>query len=230
MAVLDPNAVYEVTVRGSANNQAILNVFHYQVEEPLSDPGANGTEENFLAEVKEAWDATVLPKLWVGYGVESYNLKRITGTEPVPPPGTGNRLIVPFQFAIPGTIDELGTRTGEPLPTYSAVGYRKRTPNPSRNGRGAFRLGPVMEEDTTGGNALNAGAVALFSPASLEPLRRVLITIAASFPMEMVVFSETLALLTPNTTPRLFAFEVQTIQLNPFITTQNTRKQRVGAN
>lgn len=228
MAQIESTAVYEIIVKGTASEQAVLNVIHYATEETIPVPPIP-TEEQFLAQFVENWRTAVLAVLSQIYRVESYTLKRITGTEvdPSPPPPT--RLIVPFQFGIPGGLGDFGARVGEPLPTYSAVGYRKLTSNPTRNGRGGMRLGPVLESDTTGGNALNAGALALFAVANLESIRRVLIAAVANFPMQMQVFSETLALVAPNVTPRNFSFPVSALALNPFITTQTTRKQRTGS-
>jgi hypothetical protein len=230
MAQLSNEFVYEVIARGTANSQAILNVFHYVTEDdlPVVEPGA--TEENFLQQFATNWIASVYPKLWDGYSQDQWTLRRLNSIAANPTPPPPGMVTSDFQFAVAASVLDGGDRAGEPLPTYAAVGYRKRTNNPSRNGRGAFRLGPVMEEDTTGGNALNLGAVALFNPTTLENLRRVLITGAGNFPMAMAVFSETLAVQNVGVRPRNFAFQVQTIQLNPFITTQNTRKQRVGAN
>lgn len=228
MAVIDVNAVYEVIVKGSMSNQAVVNVFHY-VDEEGSPPEPNETEENFLASFRLNWRSAVLPKVSNLYFVETYTLRRITGTEVDPDPPPPNRLIVPFAFQLPGTLDDAGDRLGEPLPTYAAAGYRKLTSNPTRNGRGSFRLGGLLEEDTTGGNALNAGALVLLAPATLEPIRIPVINPPGTRFMLMAVFSETLALVTPNVTPRNFAFAVNALALNGFVTSQVSRKQRVGS-
>lgn len=228
MALIDVNAVYEVVVKGSMQNQAVLNVFHYQDEEG-SPPEPDETEENFLSSFRASWRTAILPKASNLYFVESYTLRRIVGTEADPEPPPPTRLVVPFGFQLPGTLSDAGERIGEPLPTLAAVAYRKITGNPSRNGRGGFRLGGALEEDTVGGNALTAGAELLFAVASLEPIRVPAINPPGTRFMQMVVFSETLALVDINGTPRNFAFPVLAFSLNHFISSQTSRKQRVGS-
>lgn|SRR5918998_185947 len=221
-------SVYQITVKAEADNQPILNVFHYRDDQgvPTASPGL---AEDLLEIFQGRWQAAVIPVVHESYRVSSYILQEFTSTVPSgnPPPLPPSELVAGFQVLRGGDlIADQGALTGEPLPTYVAVGVRKFTPVPTRRFRGSFRIGPILEADSAF-NALTPAGVGRYLPVQFEPLRRIVPPAPADNAWEMIVFSETTAgLADPTGDLRPFGAPVISFATNPFLTSQVSRKRR----
>jgi hypothetical protein len=225
---LTVNQLLEVTVLGRAQGQEILNVFHYRSANPATYPPAgedlNEFSDNFLG----TWRTNILTLVSSTYNVEIYRFRSLISTVEIAPGDPPDRRVVQGDaLDVPGTVTDVGTRGGDVLPTFAALGVRKATDRAGRRYRGSFRLSPLTEADTNNNSLTTAY---LFS-ANAETATFVNTQLLGGFgdaaQLELAVFSETAALeeTPPQTNLRQFTAKVIGRVVNPFVTTQVSRKQ-----
>jgi hypothetical protein len=226
MAEVAGNKVYEITVRGVADGQAVNNVFHYITEEAIP-VGTLPTEAEFLDTFRDRWQ-NCLGSFHDSYSVQEYFMKRANrAVFPGRRPGLITHVEYDNQEVITGDAADFGTLTGDVLPTYVAVGYKKVTTSVGRSWRGNMRVGPVIEAHVDV-NLLNAAGRINWAESVFDPLKRILLPVT-SFPMLLVVFSKHSSDqigLTDNM--RQYTRPVVRWRRNNYISSQVSRKRRAS--
>lgn len=226
------NSVIQMTVLGrSAGGQQILNVFHYRDTQPGTDgPTDVGIAvDTFSDGFISAWRTNVLPLLSADYSVTTYRTTVFDSVvaNPTPPPPT--QLNVFIQNDEPGGGLDVGAKPGDTMPSFNAIGTQKLSDRAGRNFKGSFRVGTIIEADSSG-NLLTAPALAAAQPA-MEAFVTTQITYELTFIAQMAVFSRTLALASPvgNQDLRAFTAGVTGARVNAFVTSQVSRKASLSA-
>jgi len=226
---LDNNKVYEVVVRGRVDGQNVLNILHYQTDEPLGQITGDDTLENFSTRLSGVWGNAILPYVSDRYEVEEWLLSEISKTMAGNPnPSFISHIVYEHQISVLGSFADAGEVAGECLPSYAAVGFRKVTAMRGRGKRGSIRIGGIPEDYTTL-NSLNATGQAAFLVSHLDPLLDIQISAPGSVHMKLCIFQKTAAQRSAGTINlRPFTERVTNFILNPLITSQVSRKRRVG--
>lgn len=227
MAMIDSFRLYELSVKGVADGQAIVNVFHYASASGGTVWGPDSTIQ-LLSAFRTDWRTFVIPALSESYSVVSYSLRELLSTivNPTPPPPL--RIPIGVQEGLPGTLLDQGQRVGDSCPTFVAVSYRKRASISTRRTRGSFRLGTVAEADTLL-NQLSAAGEVVFDPATISGILSLEPGDPPGALMLMQIFSPTSLLERPaGSAPRGDAVEVLSIAKNNFLGSQVSRKRASG--
>lgn len=225
-------SIIEITVQGkSASGQNVVNVFHYRRPDPASFEFQNSHLQEAVEDFNAIWIQRAIPLLHQDYSYQQIMGKALIGTiaNPNPPPATV--LDVGEQFVFAHTSPQQGARTGQVLPSYCAVGVQKLSSRAGRNFRGGFRLGTIREADKVG-NEVEAGVYLPLVVTNMQAF--VIAPLTVSFdsdPWEMCVFSRTLALAAPPpfTLLKDLTAKVTGAKVNPFMTSQVSRKQSLSS-
>jgi hypothetical protein len=220
--------VLETVVFGVAEGQTILNIFHHRLAvQPTGNPDV--TIEEIAAAVRGAWRTGVVPNLSVSYQAIQYQVTAydaIEGGQGQPPAPfkvtLGQRSVVPG-----GAAGDTGARADDYAPTFVAAGLIKRTKQAGREGRGAIRLGPLAELDTSG-NLIDPGRTAALKAALVTLfVNPIAIGTSATTTIRGVVYNRTKNLLPANVTfkPDGFVQDITAIQERPFASSQTSRKR-----
>lgn len=222
------NSVLEFIVFGkSASGQNVFNVLHYrQVDTAATDYDLEDLE-NACGELNTRWVGDVLPIVSVDYTYQTIRGRALTGTiaNPTPPPPT--QFVVGEQFDFVLGVPNGGARAGEPLPSFAAVGAQKSSSRAGRNFRGGARFGTIADPDVSN-NSLETVVYLPLVTTRLQALFTATLSLNLGASLwEMAIFSRTLALAAPppfNLLRDLTA-KVTGAKINPFISSQVTRKQ-----
>lgn len=233
--VLVADDILEVTFQGVADGQQIINRVHYQVGALAS--GSYLDSLSVAGYMKDLWVANMLPMLASSYALVQVEVRKITAVNPGTPTTANPRpFVLDYSWATvqPGLGADVGSRTGDPLPTYATVSVRKITSYAGRYWRGGLHLGPVSESDTeAGGNTLVAAYRGLVQTAINAILAMTSIThsIAAggTFDFNAGILSGTYgAWIIPTTAP-LFSFaQLTSNPVSAYVGTQTSRKRRLA--
>jgi hypothetical protein len=152
MPDLKSTTTYEVTIKGIANNQAVINVFHVRTLVVGSPPDRL---QDLLTAIRARWRSTILTQLCDNYYVDQYIIKEIVSA-PTPITVTyGDEWVIPFEDP-----DDYGAITTGPVPLHANVTVRLLTAMTGRSRRGSKRFTPIPEADTltTDGSMLTTAA------------------------------------------------------------------------
>jgi len=224
---LETEHVYEFIVQGRTDGQASVNVLHYRTEEALIAPPVDADIDSLLSHLIGAWQSAVVDHVGATYAVTQYLLYEYThsdvgGIEA----DEQSHEVVGNQLAVAGGPEDIGSLTGEMLPAYAAVGYRKVTAVRSRNYRGSMRISDIPEAMTQL-NALTPTGQSTYAAVNLAPLLRPLIGPTNNYPVELCIFSKRLVRKNPFTDVlRQYSERVVAWILNPLITSQVSRKRK----
>lgn len=221
-------SVVEIAVKGlSATGQDITNVFHYRNR--LAEPGTftNLALRLMVDQFQLDWREKILPVLSNDYKVVLFRARSINGvvTNPTPPPT--NKLDIGEQYDKPADVLDVGTKAGIVAATFTAFGVQKLTDRAGKNFRGSFRLGTITETDF-GGNTIFAGPKGVLDTATLNFVQDQLpSTPPPEVFWEMCVLSRTLLMAAPApyTDVRALTANITGTRVNPFVTSQTSRKQ-----
>lgn len=223
----------QISVRGQAQGQAIVNVLHYRPN--TLNPNFGSTITQALTSFRSAWRAAVLPALVDDYQVSEYHGVLITGTEPDPLNPNKRRLRLADTATLVGAgAPDTGGSAADPLPTYTAFTVRKLTGKAGRSNHGSARIGPLPETFTlnTNGNQLTIAALTA-AQACADMIKTVLGGMVAGDSLEPVVFSRTNMLRAPVALGDALAgmVTITDAAVNVFVGSQVSRKQRatIGA-
>jgi hypothetical protein len=224
----DQNSVIEIVVNGKSNSgQNVLNVFHYRQSDTAVVAYDNDDVVQALNDFNANWISDALPILSVDYTYQFIRGRALTGTIANPTPPPANVIVVGEQadFVLPAP--NPGLRAGEPLPSYSAIGIQKLSSRAGRNFRGGFRMGTIASADVES----NLLEPTVYLPLVISEMSSfVAATLNLNFGAnlwEMCIFSRTLALAAPPpfTLLRDLTAKVLGAKVNPFISSQVSRKQ-----
>jgi hypothetical protein len=225
-------SVVQISVRGQSNGQAVVNVFHYIPG--TINPVFGSSMTQVLSAFRSGWRAAALPRLIDDYQVTEYSGVEIMANEPDPNDPNKRRLKLGEEASLPGEgISDTGAIASDPLPTYVAATFRKKTNLAGRSRKGSARFGPLPESFTEpgNGNQLTAAAqtallnVATFLKTSLsttvpgDTLNPCVFSRTTMLPKVPVARNDTLAARTA----------IQDVTLNVFLGSQVSRKQRASA-
>jgi hypothetical protein len=252
MALLAEDDKIRITVNGVASGQAIKNVLWYNLDALV---GAIDSSL-IVAAFQTSWQASVIPVLSDSYEVASYMVERfslLTQKPPtVPPTGIKPRLRFNVKHKLLGTGADQGDVAGAALPTYVAAAYTRNSngpqdteympPSPSpgvfareKQFRSSMRLGPLPETYTEAAaqNDLTDAAVAALEDIGTDLMTFNVASGANTANFDMVIPSvwqdgllRSCALADPDF---VMAFQiVDSMVLQPLVTSQVSRKQRSG--
>jgi len=232
---LVPGDVVEVIVFGLMDGQSVLNVFHYKLMDYALSGNVQVTVKTISDGVRTLWRNQICPLLSQGYSVVQYQATVLLHTFVVPdsnPPRinvqVGDRSISP---GVPNF--DIGTKAGDPLPTFNAIGAIKRTAKGGRDGKGAIRLGPFPDTDIDGNNVdtvINGAVIAAlevllvsedpFNPTDKYVPQGALLRRTAWFKAPPVV-----------TPPAAYAELITAVEARPYASSQVSRKKKktIGA-
>lgn len=141
----DSNSVFEITVKGEAAGQAVINQFHWMTTDdvlaPVVIPDAN--VGLFAEQVRQRWITEMLAVLNQAYTFRSLTVKEITGWT-----GGGvvpKKLLYGYGQEITTGDGATGADTGECLPFTSAGQCFFGSSDPTKRGRGRMKLGVIGE-------------------------------------------------------------------------------------
>lgn len=234
--MLGARNMYRVTVRGVMHDQSIINEFWYR------NTGGADTAENLATNFSSRWASMICPRVSNAYSVLQYDVRKLFGavaTDPVVP-AAGSTWRWSEQFIKNGTTADAGLiAAGVAMPSFVAVGFTK-TVGPWFNadatnapglklGRGSGRIAGPAEEYT------GAAGSNRIIPASLDAWRNALETlrilnVAGTWDMIIATNSYEGAPVTTGDPPvpsYRYAY-VTGISVNPYMTSQISRKQRIS--
>ena len=221
-------AVVEIAVKGlSATGQDITNVFHYRNK--LAEPASftNLALRLMVDQFQLDWREKILPLLSSDYKVIVFRSRAISGviTNPTPPPT--NMLQITEQYDKNGDALDVGGKGGILAATFTAFGVQKLTDRAGKNFRGSFRLGTIVEGDFGGNSIIGATKAALDTNTLLFVQDLLPATPPPEVFYEMCVLSRTLLMAAPApfTDVRALTANVTGTRVNPFVTSQTSRKQ-----
>lgn len=225
MADLNLTSVYETTLFGVQDGQAIRNVLHHAAID--DSPGPVAGVDTLLAlaeEVVEGWRANILPVLVREYELVQAVCVEITNRDHAPPNATLTYGAVET-LGLGGTTYR-GARNVDALPTYSAVAVRKIVNRRGRKYRGSMRIGGVAEADTDE-NELTDTAATNFQTA-VSGIHGVFTIAGGAMQLDIGVFAKQSYLLySPGgANPRSQWFQVDNLTVQDLITSQVSRKRK----
>lgn len=221
-------SVVEIIVQGkSASGQNVVNVFHYRQTDTAVTVYDNEDLGELVGAFNANWIGEALDVLSVDYSYQTIRGRALTGTiaNPTPPPATVIQVGEQFDFVLGAP--NPGLRPGEVEPSFSAVGVQKLSSRAGRNFRGGWRWGTVAEQDVVANNLeVNVYLPLVVANAQSFAISTISTNFGASI-WEMCVFSRTLALAAPPpfTNLRDLTAKVLGAKVNPFISSQVSRKQ-----
>lgn len=228
--------MYRVTVRGVMHEQSVINEFWYQ-----NVSGVN-TAENLAGNFSSRWATMVCPLVSAAYSVLQYDVRKLFGAAAVDPvvPAQGSTWRWSEQFIRTGTAADVGlVAAGVAFPSFVAIGFTKSVGGwfssesvavPGlKIGRGSGRISGPAEEFTaaSGGNRLIPTAVSSWTNV-MEQLRW--LNVAGTWQMAIATYTYAGAPITSGDPPVpswRYAY-VNSVSINPFLTSQTSRKQRIG--
>lgn len=221
-------SVVEIAVKGlSATGQDITNVFHYRNR--LAEPGTftNQALRLMVEQFQLDWREKICPLLSNDYKVILFRGRAITGVVVNPTPPPANMLTIGEQFDLPGDVLDVGAKAGIVAATFTAFGVQKLTDRAGKNFRGSFRLGTITETDFGGNTVFGAAKTALDTNTLLFVQDFLPSTPPPEVFWEMCVLSRTLLMAAPPpyTDVRALTADVTGTRVNPFVTSQTSRKQ-----
>lgn len=154
---LNTSYVYEATVSGVAQGQAVVNVLHYFIQRDYA--GVNPAPQSMaemLAKFVDDWRAGIVVTLPAAYTALAYTIKEITGSRIKPGTSAVELTYGQGLSAAGGAAEDVGQLAGDILPTFNTATLQKLTGQLGRDKRGSIHLGPIREQDTNN-NTLLAG-------------------------------------------------------------------------
>lgn len=242
--------IVEIRVRGESSGQAIDNILFYKAintfagEHPLSD---------FLNEFIDNWQDNICPLLTSDYSVLDYRARICggiiwRGAADTPPTDTKPAMRYREAVAIDGGVSDVGVDDPPSHPTQTAVSVRKVCGIPKtwavdvdpdaapvvttleKAVDGGIRLAPIAEDlsEAADQNRWTAAFVTLVGTA-METIREIDPGVPANV-LRMCVpsfFKEGRQRVLPvSGLPTMLIAEVTSFSVNPYVSSQNTRKQR----
>jgi len=225
-ATLLSTAVYKFSVDGIAKNQAIQNVLYY-VASTSTPPLAKNTDQAMAALITN-WQTNVLPLLSSEYTVARYRLDTIIGK-------VATKIVNGVQLykdskseilEVAGTGIDIGGKAGVIVPTFDAVGVRKRTLRPGKSYRGSMRLGPIVVADVE--EQIYAPAALTTAQTKMTAFRADLTVDTGPDKMTLVVFGrkDFYGAGPGVTNPELYTAAVDTLTVKSLLTSQVSRKEK----
>jgi len=215
----------EVTVKGTCLGQAVLNVFHYRPREAVTWTPQAITQ--FTPAWFTFWRGSILPLLVNTYTVVTYDFRVITDSIANPTPPPPGMVAFADALAVGGGASDVGGLAGPALPTLAALAWRLVSTNPTRHGRGGKRFSPLLEANSDDNEWVPTtitawqGAIVAYIPGLADPFD--------SLHLDPVVFARSTYLAAVGNTFRAHSAVVTSAVLNGFVSSQVSRKQRVGA-
>lgn len=233
---VDTNDVVEVVVKGQAENQAVLNVFRFVTKFGPSAPNT-GDLITLLSNFRTLWRAQVIPLATGNYSVVTYDAQVITGriANPAPQPNpiggwTPNVLVYGAQQVLAGTGSDVGLYgVSGVLATFEAAAVRWIPSERKRWARSGTRFYVGNESDTTT-NTWNNGAGFTTAIAALITAFVGGITMnGAGDKAVLAAFGKRTFLKAPagSLAPWTMTRVITNGLLNPFVSSQVSRKQRL---
>lgn len=235
---LPPNSHVEITVLAAASGQAVINVLNYKAH---SGNAGVATLAQLAAAFREEWKDNICPELHESYEVQAYLCRTISGMVFLPPiipgsPTSRPALRYSEQVIVQGLAADVGGMATASHPTFTAVSIQKvcgpvTTPalvplTSEKLIKGGMRLGPIAEAstDTTEGNALSSA----FATEVLDALNLISTLTAAgeTFNLEVLSFYKDSVHRVDGALPTFARAGVTSFLVNPYASTQVTRKQR----
>lgn len=224
---LTSTRVYQWTVRGMADGQSILNVYHGNVETPGGDPIAENTFTfRQLNEALRAWNrANILPLVGSNLRVERYDIAELlfSGVNP----DLSRRITTGFPDELAGDPEsDIGSLDAPFLPTYVAASAVLKGQVLGTVVRGGKRWGTLAEAQTedAGGNTLTAAAANAFTTV-VDAMPFFLAVVAGQVVWNWRVFARRQAELGDDPDMALYSTRILTGNVNPFVGSQVSRKR-----
>jgi hypothetical protein len=161
------------------------------------------------------------------YSVVNYTGQTIMGRHKIPPTSPTWSETINDLAILPGVGGtDVGGRVGTAAPTFEAFGITYRGAPRTWRTRGGTRLGPVVEEDSLTNNLIPAALAAL--QLAGQALSGPLVLALGGAQLTRVVYSQTNLRRAENPVvfPASFISPVVAFNVNTFVTTQVSRKQR----
>lgn len=232
-----PNVIVEFKVRGVLNGQSVQNITNW-----VANDGAG--HNNIALDLRGNWRSNILPRVSLDYSVIAYDYRQIVGMVFKDPTNAAAGSL--FRFAnvirLGGVgLDVGGRSAGANLPSNIAVGAAKAcvgwtksdlvTPPATleKQPKGSIRFAGLLETDTVdSGNSLDPSVKALWQTA-VDQFRA---PGGGTTPVLAVITNRTgKAVLTdpgPPVTPIFYVSLVSSLAVNPYVTSQNSRKQSLS--
>lgn len=227
--MIDHGAIYEVTVNGACDGQAVVNQLHFATQSP-ADPNQDHTMQHLLTGFIGLWRNSVLTRLSSAYKVVRYTVVEyslwLQGAGAIE-----RKFIVNQADERLGDVeDDLGLVAGAWLPTYVTVTGRKKVLRAGRRFHGSTRLSPIVEADTLAGagNTLTDAAYVAFSGTFSNFAGPLLVNPGADqSTLRLQIFHKAWAYKTnpPNSTAREQADQVTATWCNRQVGSQLSRKR-----
>jgi len=228
MALLVAGNVVRITVLGAASGQAVVNQFHYHA----STAGMTTLDQQdglaaFLDAFRDLWRVNAIPLLNTTYQVgeyraDAYSFRFADGANP----GKFRPNVSDIQTILGEVGPDTGSKVGVPTPTYEALGISFRAMPQQWPTRSSNRIGPVVEADSNVNAVVGVTKTALLALANA--LKASLVARDGTAFLTRVSWS-TKRLTThpePTTWPTSFLSPIISANINSFITTQVSRKER----
>lgn len=237
MALLTPNEHIQVEIHAVASGQAVLNVLHYKVHSTA--PGTH-TLAAWLDAFRTIFRVEILPLLHETYDVQAYSARTIEGMIDLNPEAlpADARPVLRFndQEVLQGAAADVGGVATPALPTYAAVSVAKvcgpvtkpdLTPlTGEKLLKGGMRWGPIVEADTQTDepNALDETTVSDWQSA-VDGILSISVD-TTTCQMEVLSFFKNTLPRREGLTPVFARAHVNSVLVNPYASTQVSRKQR----
>lgn len=220
------NEVAEVRHFGTADGQAVNNFLYWRIKAGQSVPAGGVPLTDIITGVLVGWDANFTNQLHSSFTRVRTEALAISGREPAKQPS--RYLWKPtYREKAENIVTSWtpSTRTGEALPLYNALGIRKVTNRPGKGFRGSMRLSPFLEVDNTYNDWTSTFKTTMSS--AIDWLKNEL-TIGGIL-IEPVVLSKSLMLtvVTPTIVPADYAARIVSVGINPYVSSQVSRKKRL---
>jgi len=220
--------ILEAVVFGLAEGQAILNIFHYRLFTQPAGP-VDVTVEELATDLRDKWRLAVVPNLSIAYQALQYQITCYDAREggQVNPPTPFKIRLGQRSVVSGGLAADAGVVAGDYSPTFVAAGFIKRTKQAGREGRGAIRVGPIAETNTSG-NIINPALNALLKDGLQNTLfAEHFVGVSAVSKVVGVLFNKTRFLSLANNidVPDTFHQVITSVQDRPFSSSQVSRKR-----
>lgn len=227
--------LFEFVVRASVDGQAVINVFHLRLTDTIDQSNYDGLDwTNVMGEWKNRWREAVLPRLHPNYVVEQYYGVEILERWPLEAGETRHRLRYGEEYIIEGSlVSDIGGHVSEEgcLPAYAAVSVMAKGNSRSRYSRGGKRFSGIPKEATNNDTLINGEEVPWQSGMNSLIVPYTIPGAGGLGQVKWAVFSHTLATTAPSASVFInqYAYPVVLCDVWNFISTQNSRKHRLGA-
>lgn len=237
-----PNSLYRLYVKGRLFGQRAENTLWYHEK-----AGADIAADVVAEDMQDFWQAKILPRVSVDYQVLYYELSLLSGIAYAGGTFDRNRPLMRWsqRYKITGTSSDAGKITGEPtMPSYAAIGMQKVcdgweesdliTPVPNKRApRGGIRFAGMIDTDTVSHDNLLDSSVLnswktvanfMVQPYTTGHVREYQMCVVTD---RMDGFSEQ-ADPGPPASGKVWVARVSSLVVNPYATTQNSRKQSIN--